>query len=139
MASDVGRIKSDKGRILDVKASAEYLGVCPSIIRLFVKRGILAPLSFPGRTGKRIQKLLFDIEDLNALIRNLKGGVQCQNDEELTKARAVFSNRKDETSGTSSTPLEAEKRAGSQPEQRTGNKLKDSIEDYFQKWKEAYR
>src|SRR5687767_5658233 len=126
-------------RIIDLKLCAKHLGVCPSIIRIFVTQGLLKPLSLPGRTGNRIQKLLFDMNDVDALIDEIKRGSICQNEGALKKDEDVSSNQKDEISGISNTLRDKEKQNGSQQEQQIESKQKDSVLVYFQKWKEEYR
>ena len=80
-------------RLLPVRESAVYLGVGEQTIRDYVEAEILTPVRLPGswirprRKGDgsigpeikpadhRLDKLLFDVQDLNELIEKCKRGV----------------------------------------------------------------
>jgi hypothetical protein len=66
---------ADVARLLDVHATADYLGgVCADVVRALVARGELVPVRLPScrRPGESNRRLLFAREDLDALIDRWK-------------------------------------------------------------------
>jgi excisionase family DNA binding protein len=54
---------SDGSRLLDVEATADYLGISAWTVRHLVERGSLSRVALPG-----VRRLLFDRCDLDRLI-----------------------------------------------------------------------
>ena len=60
-------------RLLDLKATAAYLGVSQWTVRDLEFSGILRRVSIPLGTQKELRKLLFDRHDLDRLVETWKG------------------------------------------------------------------
>ncbi len=61
-------------RLLDLLATAAYLGVSPWTVRDLEGAGVLRRVRVPLPNGGELRKLLFDREDLDALIQGWKDG-----------------------------------------------------------------
>jgi hypothetical protein len=59
-------------RLLDLKATAAYLGVSPWTVRDLEFSGILQRVNIPLGTRKELRKLLFDRQDLDRLVETWK-------------------------------------------------------------------
>lgn len=59
-------------RLLDLRATATYLGVSPWTVRDLDAAGTLKRVAIPLPNGVELRKLLFDREDLDALIARWK-------------------------------------------------------------------
>jgi excisionase family DNA binding protein len=61
-------------RLLSVTETASYLGVSTVTIRRWVASGHLQPVRLPSvrRTGEPGRRLLFDVQDLDALVERWK-------------------------------------------------------------------
>jgi len=55
-------------RLLGLKAAAGYVGVSTWVIRGWLAKGILPRVRLPGAEGGEVERLLFDVVDLDALI-----------------------------------------------------------------------
>ena len=60
-------------RLLDLKATAAYLGVSPWTVRDLEFSGTLRRVNIPLGTRKELRKLLFDRQDLDRLVETWKG------------------------------------------------------------------
>jgi hypothetical protein len=61
-------------RLLDLAATASYLAVSVWTVRDLEAAGTLKRVHIPLRNGGALRKLLFDIQDLDALIGQWKDG-----------------------------------------------------------------
>src|SRR5687767_9017987 len=80
---------SDAARLLDVTATASYLGgVCEDVVRGLVAQGVLTPVRMPStrRPGESSRRLLFAREDLNAVIDRWKAQSSTAPNEQLSRA-----------------------------------------------------
>ncbi len=59
-------------RLLDLEATASYLGVSPWTVRDLEAAGVLKRVSVPLPGGRELRKLLFDRADLDRLIEAWK-------------------------------------------------------------------
>jgi hypothetical protein len=59
-------------RLLDLAATATYLGLAPWTVRELEWRGVLRRVRVPLPNGGEVRKLLFDVRDLDALIDRWK-------------------------------------------------------------------
>ncbi len=59
-------------RLLDLEATAAYLGIKPWTVRELEWKGILPRVRIPNGKGGELRKLLFDRDDLDVLIRRWK-------------------------------------------------------------------
>ena len=59
-------------RLLDLEASAAYLSVSPWTVRDLDAAGVLKRVRVPLPNGGELRKVLFDREDLDALIARWK-------------------------------------------------------------------
>jgi hypothetical protein len=55
-------------RLLGLAAAAAYMGVSTWTIRRWIGKGLLARVRLPGAEGGEVERLLFDVNDLDALI-----------------------------------------------------------------------
>lgn len=60
-------------RLLGLKAAAGYVGVSTWVIRGWLADGVLARVRLPRPGGGEMERLLFDVTDLDALIEAGKG------------------------------------------------------------------
>jgi hypothetical protein len=60
-------------RLLDLKATAAYLGVSPWTVRDLECGGVLRRVNIPLGTRRELRKLLFDRQDLDRLVETWKG------------------------------------------------------------------
>ncbi len=63
-------------RLLDLEATAAYLGISPWKVRELEWSGVLPRVRIPLGNGKELRKLLFDREDLDRLIDRWKDSGQ---------------------------------------------------------------
>jgi hypothetical protein len=76
-------------RLLDVAAAASYLGgVIENFVHGLVREGLLVPVRIPSmrRRGDSSRRLLFDVQDLSALVDVWKGASSSEPNEQLSKA-----------------------------------------------------
>lgn len=59
--------------LLRLKASAVYVGTSTWVIRGWLADGVLARVRLPRPRGGEMERLLFDVNDLDALIEAGKG------------------------------------------------------------------
>ena len=55
-------------RLLSLTAAAGYLGVSTWVIRGWMAKGLLSRVKLPGVDGGEVERLLFDVTDLDQLI-----------------------------------------------------------------------
>jgi hypothetical protein len=67
-------VRSIPPRLLDLKATAAYLGVSPWTVRDLEFSGVLQRVNIPLGPRKELRKLLFDRLDLDRLVETWKGG-----------------------------------------------------------------
>jgi len=67
-------VRSIPPRLLDLKATAAYLGVSPWTVRDLEFGGVLRRVNIPLGSRKELRKLLFDRQDLDRLVETWKGG-----------------------------------------------------------------
>jgi hypothetical protein len=67
-------VRSIPPRLLDLKATAAYLGVSPWTVRDLEFSGVLRRVNIPLGPRKELRKLLFDRQDLDRLVETWKGG-----------------------------------------------------------------
>ena len=67
-------VRSIPPRLLDIKATAAYLGVSPWTVRDLEFSGVLQRVNIPLGSRKELRKLLFDRLDLDRLVETWKGG-----------------------------------------------------------------
>lgn len=75
-------------RLLDVDATAAYLGVCAGTVRGLVAKGLLVPVRIPSmrRRGEPSRRLLFDARDLDALVDLWKSASSSEPNAQLSQA-----------------------------------------------------
>lgn len=59
-------------RLLELEATAAYLGVSPWTVRDLEAAGTIKRVRVPLRNGRELRKLLFDKEDIDRLIEAWK-------------------------------------------------------------------
>jgi hypothetical protein len=59
-------------RLLDLRATAAYLGLAPWTIRELEWRGVLRRVRVPLPNGADVRRLLFDVRDLDDIIERWK-------------------------------------------------------------------
>ena len=67
-------VRSIPPRLLDLKATAAYLGVSPWTVRDLEFSGVLKRVNVPLGPRRELRKLLFDRQDLDRLVETWKGG-----------------------------------------------------------------
>jgi len=67
-------VRSILPRLLDLKATAAYLGVSPWTVRDLEFSGVLRRVNIPLGPRRELRKLLFDRQDLDRLVETWKGG-----------------------------------------------------------------
>jgi excisionase family DNA binding protein len=59
-------------RLLGLAAAASYMGVSTWTIRRWLAEGVVPRVRLPGGEGGEVDRLLFDVTDLDALIERGK-------------------------------------------------------------------
>jgi hypothetical protein len=55
-------------RLLGLAAAASYMGVSTWTVRQWLTEGVVSRVQLPGADGREVDRLLFDVTDLDALI-----------------------------------------------------------------------
>lgn len=129
--NDSLRLLVMNNRNLDARTSAAYCGVSKSLFMQVYAYKLIQPVPMPGLRGT-INKLLFDIRELDEMIDTIKEKRTCQSG--TGREQVHSSSQKDTGIGTSGSNERAGRIRSSAPAKQRKHQQKESVDDTLQRW-----